>query len=146
MARHVWEIPINADTSREDLARCILEAALTSDTNVTQAAANAQAELARREREEWAARFNAQESSRVKAQKVQEAQIARQIKVQEKLMGQQLDVAKEQANAAKQSAQAARQSAQATERSAKATVGLVWITGGLVIVTAILAAIQLFSG
>ena len=91
----------------------------------------AEQELTRREREEWAARFEAQESARVKAQKFQEAQTTRQIEANEKLMGQQLDVANEHADAAKHAAQAARMAA--------------WATVSLVIVTAILAAIQLFT-
>ena len=134
MPRNAWEIPINADTSREDLERCILEAAHTSDSNVLRAAAKAQAELARREREEWAARFDAQESARVKAQQFQEAQITRQIEAQKFLMGQQLKVAKEQAEGSIGAAQAAQQ-------SALATVALAVLTA----ILAVIAAITLFS-
>ncbi len=134
MPRNVWEIPINADTSREDLERCILEAVHTSDSNVLRAAAKAQAELARREREEWAARFDAQESARVKAQQFQEAQITRQIEAQEKLVGQQLEVAKEHAETAKGAERAAQQ-------SARVAVALAVLTASL----AVIAAITLFS-
>ncbi len=70
MARNVWDIPINEDTSREDLERCILSAAHTSDSNVTRAAADARAELARREREEWETRFNAESKERINAQMI----------------------------------------------------------------------------
>lgn len=128
MAQQVWEIPINASTSRTHLERCILEAAHTSDSNVTRAAADARTELARREQEEWTARFNAQESARVKAQQFQAGQIDKQIEAQERLMGQQIEVAKEHAEAAESAARAARR--------------LVWVTAALAVLTAALAAIE----
>ena len=84
MARHVWEIEINADTSREDLERCIFEAVHDSDSNIIRAASNARAELARRDREEWADRFAAQERARVQAQVFQASQTDRQLKVANK--------------------------------------------------------------
>ena len=117
MARNVWDIPINEDTSREDLERCILSAAHTSDSNVTRAAADARAELARREREEWATRFDAQESARVKAQQFQAGQMAEQLKV------------------AQEQSKAARRAAWAAWASALVAVGLL-----------VLTAIQIFWG
>ncbi len=113
MARNVWDISINEDTSREDLERCILEAARSSDQNITRAAAIARAELARRKREERKTRFNAESKERVSAQKFQEAQVARQ-----------LEVANKHADAAKGSAAAAKWSAGATIALAIATTVL----------------------
>jgi hypothetical protein len=81
MANHVWELPINEDTTEEDLHRCIFEAAHSSDPNIVRAAARAQAELSLREREEWIARFNAESAERDKSQQFQAAQMDRQLQV-----------------------------------------------------------------
>jgi hypothetical protein len=81
MAKHVWELPINEDTTEEDLHRCIFEAVHSSDPNIVRAAARAQTELSLREREEWIARFNAESAERVKSQEFQAAQMEKQIKV-----------------------------------------------------------------
>ena len=127
MARRAHEIEINSKTSREDLEYCAHAADRTSDVNAQRIAAEAKAELWRREQQVWADRFNAESTERVKAQKFQAAQAEQQISAQEHLMQQQIDVAKEQA-------QAARSAAEAAQQSARATVVLV-------IVTAILAVI-----
>ena len=91
MQRNVLEIEINSETLREELELCVIAAEHTSDQNVQRAAARARAELAKRERQEWADRFNAESKERVKAQRFQEAQITKQIEAQEKLMAQQID-------------------------------------------------------
>ncbi len=100
MPRNVWEIPIDADTPREDLELCAIAAERTSDPNIQRVAAQARAELWRREQQAWIERLNAERKERVQAQRFQEAQITRQIEAQENLMGQQIEVAKEQGNAA----------------------------------------------
>ena len=101
----------------------------TSDTNVQRAAAQARAELSRREQQAWAERFNAESEERIKAQKFQEAQITRQIEAQESLMGEQLGVAMKQADAAESATQAAKQSAIATIALAILTTILAIIAG-----------------
>ena len=114
MPRAVWEIEINSETPREELERCVVEAEHTSDRNVQGAAARARAELWRREQQVWTTRFNAESKEHVKAQRIQEAQITKQIEAQERLMGQQIEVAKKHAETAEGAAQAVRQSARAT--------------------------------
>ena len=81
MAKHPYENEINEDTSPEILELCVLDANHTSDTNVLRAAAKAQAEIARRERQQWSENFNAQESARIQAQKFQAGQMEEQLKV-----------------------------------------------------------------
>lgn len=122
MPRHAWEVEINDETPREDLEWCVIAAERTSDSNAVKAAARARAELWRREQEAWAERLNFESKERVKAQRFQEAQMAKQIESQNRLMGQQLDIAKSAAGAAKISA---------------------WAATALVIVTAILAGTEL---
>ena len=107
MPRNVWEIEINSETAREDLERCVLAAEHSNDINIQRAAARARAEQWRREQQAWTERFNAESEERVKAQRFQEAQITRQIEAQENSMGQQLDVAKEQAKIANSAVQVA---------------------------------------
>lgn len=81
MAKHVWKIPINDETSEEDLHRCIIEAGRTSDPNVMRAASNAAAELARRERKEWRVRLEFESKERINAQKFQQDQMDKQLRV-----------------------------------------------------------------
>ena len=81
MAKQVSEIPINDETSEEELHQCILAAGRTNDININRAAARAAAELARRERVEWQERFNAESKERVKAQQFQRDQMEKQFKV-----------------------------------------------------------------
>ncbi len=76
----------------------------------------AEMELKRREGEEWATRFNAQEAARGKAQKFQAAQ-----------MVEQLEVARDQAGAARGAATAAKW-------SAVAAIGIVFLTAILAFV------------
>ena len=134
MPRNVWEIEINEETPREDLELCVIAAERTRDLNIQKAAARARAELWRREQQTWIERFNAESKERVQAQKFQEAQVTRQIEAQDKLMGQQLEVTKEQAGAAESAARAAKQ-------SARATIALVILTA----VLAVIAATKLFT-
>lgn len=134
MPRNVWEIPINSETSREDLERCVLAAERSSDINIQRAAAEARAELWRREQQAWTDRFNAESEERVKAQRFQEAQVTRQIEAQENSMEQQLVVAEKQAGTAESAAQAARW-------SAVATVAIAVLTA----VLAVIAVIALLS-
>ncbi len=133
MLRNVLEIEINSETPREELELCVVAAERASDTNVQRAAARARAELWRREQEAWTTRFNAESKERVKAQRFQEAQIAKQIEAQERLMGEQIEVAKKQAETAARAAQGAWQ-------SVLATVVLAILTA----ILAIIAAIALF--
>ena len=114
MPRNVWEIPINSETSRENLELCLIEAERTSDPNVQKAAARAKAEIERREQQKQDERFNAESKERVKALRVQEKLVDRQIDAQEKWMVQQLQVAKDQAKTARGAEQAAKWSAVAT--------------------------------
>ena len=51
MPRNVWEIPINDETSEEDLELCANAAERTSDSNVQRAAAKARAQMRRRQEE-----------------------------------------------------------------------------------------------
>ena len=107
MARNAWKTPVNSESTREHLERCLIEAEHSSDVNVQNAAAQARAELSRREQQEREERFNAESAERVKAQQFQEGQNTRLIEAQKKLMQQQLDIAKGAATAAKWSAVAA---------------------------------------
>ena len=50
LERNTWKIPINEETSDEDIERCILDAADTRDINVQQNAARAIVEKERRHR------------------------------------------------------------------------------------------------
>ncbi len=114
MPRHVLNIEINSETAREELEQCVLAAEHSNAINIQMAAAQARAELWRREQQAWTERFNAESKERVKAQRFQEAQVTRQIEAQENSMGQQLVVAEKQAGTAGSAAQAARWSAVAT--------------------------------
>lgn len=51
MERETWKIPINEETTDEDIERCILDAARTSDINIQGNAARAIVEKDRRERD-----------------------------------------------------------------------------------------------
>ena len=51
MERNVYKIPINKETSDEDLERCIIAANRTSDVNVHRVAAQAHMELSEKEAE-----------------------------------------------------------------------------------------------
>lgn len=128
MARNVWEIPINDETSDEDLERCILTAVRTSDPNVLRAAANATAQKARNERAEWTRRFELQSRERVNSLRAQEAQMERQMDRQSELADQQLVIAEQQA------------------ASARSALNAVWIAAGATAILAFLAAVQLFKG
>ena len=79
MARRPYEIPINEDTTDEDLEFIIASGKHTSDVNVLKAVARATVEKDRRKREYMAAMFNAQERARIKSQRFQEEQITRLI-------------------------------------------------------------------
>lgn len=103
MARNVWEIPINDETSEEDLHRCVFEAQHSSDRNFVRAASRAAAELARRQRAEWRARLALESKERVNSQKFQQKQV-----------GEQLNVAEKQATAARSAVWAAWAAAIAT--------------------------------
>ena len=94
--KHGYEIPRNEETPESDLHRCIIEAISSSDPNVVRAAAEATAELARRQSVEWKERFNAESRERVKGQQFQQAQTERQLDVAEK----QLDAASRAKSAA----------------------------------------------
>ena len=96
MPRQIYEIQINDETSEEDLHRCVVETTHTSDSNVSRVAAQAHAELARRERAEWRERFNAESRERVNAQQFQQGQ-----------MDKQLDVVNQQAKTARHAMRAA---------------------------------------
>ncbi len=74
MARKPLEIEINEDTPQGDLELCVIAAERTSDINIQRKAAEAKAEIKRRDRAFQVGMFNAQSKERVKAQKVQAAQ------------------------------------------------------------------------
>lgn len=77
MARKILEIKINEDTPQAELELCAIAAERTSDINIQRKAAEARAELTRRERQFQIGMFNAQSKERVKAQKFQAAQSER---------------------------------------------------------------------
>jgi hypothetical protein len=138
MPRNVWEIPIDENTSREDLERCRLEANHTSDTNVLRVAAQALAEIDRRSRQVWVDRFDAQEQARIKAQKFQEAQNTRLIEAQEEMIARQLEVAQKQAEAATRQVESATKQVEAAEKAAEAARQTAAATKWLAVLTAIL--------
>ncbi len=127
MPRNVWEIPINSETTVEDLQRVLIAAEHTGEINTQKAAAKVQAELQRREQQRQDERFNAESKERVKALRVQEKLVDRQIDAQEKWMVQQLEVAKDQAKTARGAEQAAKWSAVATVAIAILTAFLAFI-------------------
>ncbi len=116
MARSAYKTTINSETTRDHLELCLIEAEHSSDANVQKAAAEAKTELWRRDQQEWADRFAAQESARVKSQKFQDGQMAKQ-----------LDVAEKQSNSAKHAAWAA------------------WASALAAFVLVIISAIQVFG-
>ncbi len=77
MARRPWEIEINENTTQADLELCANADQRSSDPNNQRVAAQARAELTRRERQFQIEIFNAQETARVKAQQFQAAQAER---------------------------------------------------------------------
>lgn len=77
MARKPLQIEINGDTPQKDLEFCAIAAERTSDINIQRKAAEAKAELTRRERKFQTEMFNAQSRERVKAQKFQMVQSKR---------------------------------------------------------------------
>ena len=79
--RYGYQVPINEETSEEDLHRCIIEAGHRDDRNMVRAAADAQAELTRRDKAEWERRFNAESRERVNAQKFQQGQADKMLDV-----------------------------------------------------------------
>ena len=137
MARRAYEIPINSETTQDDLELCIFEAQHTSDPNSQKAAAKASAEIERRKQQALSERFNAESKERVKSQQFQEAQITRQIQAQEKMMEQQIVAAKEQAGVAERAAEAAERSAEAAHQSVKVTRIMAILTGILVVATVV---------
>ena len=78
MARKILEIKINEDTPQAELELCAIAAERTSDINIQRKAAEARAELTRRERQFQIEMLNAQSKERVKAQKFQAAQSKRE--------------------------------------------------------------------
>ena len=78
MARKPLEIEINEDTPEAELELCANAADRTSDINIQRKAAEARAELTRRERQFQIGMLNAQSKERVKAQKFQAAQSKRE--------------------------------------------------------------------
>lgn len=148
MAKKPSEIEVNIETPREELELVIVAAARTSDSNIQRIAAEARAELARRDKAFEGEKFDAQERARVKAQQFQAAQLDRQINAQERLMGQQIEVAHQQLEAAKQQAAAASKQAEASENTAEAARQTAKATRALAILTAllcVLAALQIAS-
>ncbi|MCZ6849775.1 MAG: hypothetical protein O7F75_13135 [Alphaproteobacteria bacterium] len=135
MAGQVYDIEVNSETPREDLERCIGTAEHTSNVGVQRVAAQAKAEIARRELSLVSERLNAEEKARVRERKFQEAENKKMIEAQESLMGQQLEVAQEQTEAAKGSARAAKWSAIATI-----------VIAGLTVIIAGIALIQYLRG
>ncbi|MFP6742640.1 MAG: hypothetical protein VCD33_13610 [Alphaproteobacteria bacterium] len=121
MVRKVTEIDINNATTRQDLELCAHAADHTSDPNAQRIAAEARADIERRSQQVWMDRFHAEMNEREKARRFQEEQSKRQIDAQDQSMGQQLDVAREQASAAMSAARAADQSVNASKESALAT-------------------------
>jgi hypothetical protein len=138
MPTHVWEITIDENTTEQDLNHCLIEAQRNSDSNIIRAASRARTELDRRDRErrlqEMITRFEAQESSRVQAQRFQEAQNTRLIEAQERLVASQLKIAEQQASAAAKQVAAAEAQAAAAKLTGRATVWLTVVTGALVVV------------
>lgn len=148
MAKKPNEIEVSSETPREELELVIGVAARTSESNIQRIAAEARAELARRDEALERKKFDAQERARVKAQQFQEAQLDKQIKAQEQLMGQQIEVAHQQLEAARQQAVAASKQAEASANAAEAARQTAKATKWLAILTAILcvlAAFQIFS-
>jgi hypothetical protein len=148
MPRNVWEIEINNETPREDIERYIIAARHTSDPNVVRVAGKTQAELARREREEWASRFDAQERARVQGQTFQAAQNQKLIEAQKELVTQQIEVARQQLAAAKEQSAAASKQAEASESAARGATQTATATKWLAILTGLLvllAAVQIIS-
>ena len=116
MARPPYETPIDRDSTREHLELCIIDAARNSDPNRQRAAARAQAELSRRDREDQRELLELQRGERLEAQQFQEAHTKKQ-----------LEVADQQATSARRAMWAA------------------WVAAGAAICLLFLTATQIFS-
>ena len=77
MARKPLQIEINEDTPQSELELCAIAAERTSDINIQRKAAEARAELTRRERKFQIEILNAQNKEKVKVRQLQAAQLER---------------------------------------------------------------------